>query len=146
MSYHSIIIALLLVVLGGCATYRDTSPARLQTLPQHFEEFDMKMAWEYKTSEGSTVVDGVVKNIRYYEMDDLEVWVVSLDDKGREINRAVDYVYKLKENEFGQFTVKIPQVASGSRLRFMYIYKGQDGGGDAGDATPWRNSFETVVP
>jgi hypothetical protein len=141
------VIVLFLMMLVGCATYNNDFSSRLQTLPQHYKEFDLKMAWEFKTAEGSTLIDGVVQNIRYYEMDDLEIWVISLDSKGGEINRAVDYVYRLKENEFGQFTLKIPRVASGSTVRFMYRYNGQDGGGgDSGGSTLWRQSFETVVP
>ena len=73
---------------------------RLQTLPQHYEQFDLKLAWEVKSLDGSTVIDGVVKNIRFYEMDELELWVLSLDANGKVVHRSEDFVFRLKENEF----------------------------------------------
>jgi len=118
----------------------------MQALPQHYEEFDMKMGWEFKTAGGSTEINGIAQNIRYYEMDDLEIWVVSLDTTGKELNRSVDYIYRLMENETGQFYLKIPQVASGSTVRFMYRYNGNEGGGESGSSIAWRQSFETIVP
>jgi hypothetical protein len=146
MRYVSVLFMLLLIVLSGCAAGKYASPLTMQAFPQHYKEFDMKMGWEFKTDDGSTVVNGIAQNIRYYEMDDLEIWVTSLDAEGKELNRSVDYVYRLMENESGQFYLKIPQVASGSRVRFMYRYNGHDGGGDSGGSIAWRQSFEAVVP
>jgi hypothetical protein len=146
MRINSVIVALALLLISGCATYQNDNLDRLRTLPQQYAEFDVKMAWEVKPVDGSTVIDGVVKNIRYYEMDDLEIWVASLDAKGKEEHRAVDYVYRLRENETARFTLKIPQVASGHKLRFWYSYSGSEGGGDSGNALTWRQSFDSAVP
>ena len=147
MRRNSMLIATILLLMGGCATYRNDNLDRMmQTFPQHYAQFDLKLAWEVKPVDGSTVVDGVMKNIRYYEMDELEIWVMSLDAKGKEMHRAVDFVYRLKENEVAPFTLKIPRVASGDKLRFIYRYIGLDGGGDSGDAVPWMQSFESEVP
>jgi hypothetical protein len=146
MCKNSMILALILLLMSGCATYRNDYLDRLQTLPQRYAEFDVKMAWGIKPVDGSTVIDGVVKNIRYHEMDGLEIWVASLDAKGKEEHRTVDYVYRLMENEIARFTLKIPRVASGSRLRFTYSYIGYEGGGDSGTALSWRQSFDSDVP
>ena len=146
MRRNSMICAIILLLMSGCATYRNGNLDRMQTLPQHYAQFDLKLAWEVKAVDGSTVIDGVVKNIRYYEMDELEIWVLSLDAEGKEEHRAVDYVYRLKDNEVAQFTLKIPRVASGSKLRFIYRYIGHDGGGESGNALSWMQSFESEVP
>jgi len=146
MRRNSILIAMILLQMCGCATYRSDNPERLLTLPQHYAEFDLKLAWEVKPVEGSTVIDGVVKNIRYYQMDELEIWVLSLDAEGKVVHRAADFVYSLKENEVAQFTLKLPRLASGSRIRFMYRYIGIEGGGDSRDSMSWRQSFDSVVP
>ena len=142
----SILVTMILLLTGGCATYRSDNLDRMQTLPQHYEQFDIKLAWEVKTVDDSTVIDGVVKNIRYYKMDELEIWVMSLDAVGKVVHRATDFVYSLRENEVAQFTLKIPRLASGSRLRFLYRYIGNEGGGDSGGALSWRQSFESEVP
>jgi hypothetical protein len=147
MRRNSIVIAMILLLqMCGCATYRSDNAERMQTLPQRYSELDLKLAWEVKQVGDSTVIDGVVKNIRYYQMDELEIWVLSLDAEGKVVHRAADFVYSLKENEVAQFTLKIPRLASGSRIRFMYRYIGIEGGGDSRDSLSWRQSFDSVVP
>jgi len=135
----------ILALLNGCATYPNVNQERMQTLPQQFSEFDAKLAWQVKSLGDSTVIDGVIKNIRYYEMDDVEIWVTSLDADGKDVQRAVDFIYLLKENESAAFTLKVPKVASGTKLHFMYKYIAQEGG-DSGDSLSWRQTFDSVVP
>ena len=146
MRHNSLIFFIIILLIPGCVTYRSDNRDKMQTLPQHYTQFDLKLAWEVIPVDGSTVINGVVKNIRYYEIDELEIWVLSLDANGKEVHRAVDFVYKLKENEVAQFTLKIPRAASGSKLRFTYRYFGRDGGDDSGGSLSWRQSFETEVP
>lgn len=140
-----LIVILLLLMIGGCAAYRSDNLDRMQSLPQHYKQFDLKLAWDVKQVDDSTVIDGIVKNIRYVEVDDLEIWVLSLDAGGKVVHRAADFVYRLRKNETGQFTLKIPRLAPGSKLRFTYSYVGSDGGGDSGGVT-WIQSFESQVP
>jgi hypothetical protein len=135
-----------MLFLSGCTSYRNDSLQRLKTLPERYAQFDAMLAWEFKSVDNSTVIDGVVKNIRYYEMNDLEVWVYSLDTNGKEMHRGMDFVYQLKENEAGPFTIKIPQVASGTRLQFLYRYLGLNGDSESADAASWSQSFESKVP
>lgn len=146
MRHYPVYFGMILSLMCGCATYHNDNLERLQTLPQHYTQFDLELAWDIIPVKDSTVIDGVVRNIRYYEMDGLEIWVASLDAKGKEVHRASDFVYTLKENEVAQFTLRIPRVASGSKLRFLYRYIGNDGGGDSGGAQSWRQSFESEVP
>lgn len=142
----SMVCATIAVLLNGCVTYRNDSLERMQTLPQHHSQFDAKLAWQVKSDGSSTVIEGVVQNIRYYEMDELEIWVFVLDAKGKEVYHAADFVYSLKEHEAAQFMLKMPLSASGTRLRFLYRYTGLDGGGESGGASKWSQSFETNVP
>lgn len=139
------LLGMIVLFLSGCAIYHNDSLERIQTLPQHYTQFDAKLAWEFKAVDNTTVIDGVVKNIRFYEMNELEIWVSSLDADGIEMHRAVYFVHSLKENEAAPFTLKIPRVASGNKLRFLYRYIGNDGG-DSGDALLWSQSFESQVP
>ena len=142
----SIVCTTFLMLLNGCATYRNDNLERMQALPQHYSQFDVKLAWEIKRAGNSTDIDGVVQNIRYYLMDDIEIWVSSLDEKGEEVHRSADFVYSLKENEAARFALKIPHAVSGTKLRFMYRYIGHEGGGEAGGDLTWRQTFETAVP
>jgi len=145
MRLKLLLIVMTLLIAGGCATYRNNSLEIMKTLPQHYEQFDMQMGWKITSGPDSTVISGVVKNIRYFEMDQLEIWIASLDAKGKEVHRGVDYVETLRNGDADSFSIKLPALASGSRLRFTYNYLGLDGGDPKG-AIGWTQSFETEVP
>ena len=78
MTRHICIMVSLLIVLVGCATHPDVNQVRLQSLPQHYTQFDIDMAWQVKSAGSQTVVDGEFKNLRYAFMDNIEVWVAVL--------------------------------------------------------------------
>jgi hypothetical protein len=153
MAKRIAVFALAALLTAGCATYHDTSRERLQALPQHYSQFDLVMGWETKLVNGKTVVDGVVKNVRYAAMYDLEIWVAVLDPRGKEKSRSVSYLIprQLNLDESADFSVKLPvAVAPGTRLRFTYRYRGSEGGEGIGSGlergTNWMQSFEAVVP
>jgi len=146
-----ITLILIAAFLGACATYHDTSSQRLPALPQHYSQFDVQMGWETRPIGEHTVVDGVVKNVRYAYMYDLEVWVAVLDSKGKELARSVSFIIpqQLYLNQTAPFSVKLPVSApSGTRLRFTYEYLGSDGGDNhlGGGGARWVQSFQAVVP
>lgn len=143
------ILLLAAALLSACATYPETQQ-RLQSMPQHYSQFDVVMGWEVKPSDGGTVVHGVVKNVRYYVMRGIEIWVAPLDAAGKEITRSVTYIIPndLMMDQSADFTVKLPvPVTEGERLRFTYKYFGSDGGdGAKGGGMDWMQSFVAVVP
>jgi len=111
---------------------------------QH-SDFDVKMSWDMNTIDGKTVIDGVIQNIRYAMMEDIEIWVALLDSNGKTVKRAVDLVMPLRldMNEVATFRVIFPLVVPhGAKLLFSYKYDGSDGG----DSTKWRQSFESYAP
>jgi hypothetical protein len=146
------LLVTLTALLSSCSTYPDTSRERFASLPQHYSQFDLKLAWEVRDLGGSTVVDGIVRNTRYAYMYDLEIWVAVLDNVGRVVARSVDYIVpqQLNEGYAAPFSVKLPIPAPpGTRLRFTYMYRGNEGGDGGGfgiGGIPWMQSFEIVVP
>jgi hypothetical protein len=146
------LLATLTALLGSCASYPDTSRERFASLPQHYSQFDLKLAWEVRDLGGGTVVDGIARNTRYAYMYDLEIWVAVLDNAGRVVARSVSYIIpqQLNEGAAAPFSVKLPVAAPpGTRLRFTYLYRGSEGGDGGGfgiGGTPWMQSFEIVVP
>lgn len=115
------------------------------TLPQQHSDFDVKMSWDMKIINGKSVIDGIVKNIRYAMMENIEIWVALLDSRGNTVERAVDLVMpmRLDLGEAASFRVVFQQVVPhGARLVFSYKYDGSDGG----DCINWRQSFEACAP
>ena len=146
MLCKSLCLVMIVLFLGGCTGYVNDSLQRMKTLPEHYTQFDAKLAWEVKSLDNSTMVDGVIENIRYYEMSEVEVWVYSLDADGKETYRGVDMIYQIKQNEAKSFTIKLPRLASGTRLQFLYRYLGLNGDSESADAVSWSQSFEAKVP
>lgn len=146
MTWKAAVVLVVVLLASGCATYRNDSLERLQTLPQHYELFDAKLAWDVKTVDSSTIISGVIKNIRYYMMEELEIQAAPLTADGREGARDTYFVTGIKENEAAPFILKLPAAPPGSTLRFRYRYIGNEGGGDSGDALTWRQSFDWKIP
>jgi hypothetical protein len=146
MLRFSLVCVIILTIVNGCATSGNFNQERMKSLPQKYSQFDAKLAWEIKSVGDSTVIDGVIQNIRYYEMDELEIWISALDAKGKDVHRAAAFIYSLRENDTGQFTVTLPRVEPGTKLRFLYHYVGHDGGNESGSASRWSQSFEASVP
>ncbi|HEY5512124.1 MAG TPA: hypothetical protein VIK40_00640 [Geomonas sp.] len=149
MVRYLIYLSALVISLGGCASYPDVNRDRLESLPQHYIQFDMILSWQVRSAGAQTVVDGVLKNVRWTFMDDVEVWVAALDASGKPTARSVSFIIpnELRRDEVAPFTVKLPVgVVPGTRLRFTYKYTGSDGGNDGPSATSWMQSFEAEVP
>jgi hypothetical protein len=141
----------MIFMLAGFASTSDVMREQLKTLPQHYSQFDVNMAWDVKTVGGNTVINGVVRNIRYASMEDLEIWVALHDAKGKLLGRAVSFVIprRLDMDVTAPFDIKLPMVASpGSKFIFTYKYAGSDGGGNdgtRGGGVNWMQSFESSV-
>jgi hypothetical protein len=143
--------AALLLSLAGCASFPDVNRERLESLPQHYAQFDAVLAWEVRGVGAETVIDGEFKNIRYSAMDNVEVWVEVLDPAGKTVARSVGFVvpHLLRLDDIAPFTMKLPVSAvPGTNLRFTYRYRGLDGGGPdgGGDVENWMQSFDAVIP
>lgn len=133
--YLGILISFL-IFLGGCATTQpNVDQARLESLPQHYVQFDVDMAWQVKSVGSQTYVTGELKNLRFQFMDEIEVWVAVLDAAGKQKARSVSFIapHELKQGEVAPFSLTLPvAVSQGTKLRFTYNYTGSDGGDDKG--------------
>jgi len=147
-----IIAVSMALLLAGCSTYHSTGRQQLEALPQHYSQFDLKLAWDTKVVGNQTLIEGMVQNVRYASMHDLEIWVTVLDPAGKVVARAMTFVIpmQLRIDETAEFGVKLPvAVTPGMKLRFTYKYTGNEGG--SGTGTPfgggsWMQSFDAVTP
>lgn len=141
-------ILLLAALLGGCASYPAAAPQPIETLPQQYTQFDLVLGWDTLLGPATTVVDGRVRNVRYFQMHDLEIWVALLDRAGEVAARGMTFIIPsdLGLDQEAPFTVEIPAAARpGDRLRFTYKYRGSDGG-DGPRGTSWMQTFDAAVP
>ena len=141
-----ILLISMMIIMGGCASYRDVYKERFDSLPQRYSQFDLKIAWETKVTESGTVVEGVVKNARYFEMTGVEIWVSLLDNNGRTLGRSASFIIprSLREYDTAPFSLTLPVRAQpGMKLQFTYRYRKHEGH-DENDF--WMQSFEVGVP
>jgi len=150
MKQICLISIVVIFVLFGFTSISEQMKNQLETLPQHYSQFDMKMAWAVKADNGKTAIDGVIQNIRYATMEDVEIRVSALDSNGNEISHSSSIIIPLRLNkdDLAPFNVVLPvTVNAGTKLMFTYKYFGNDGGGgDGGGVGSWMQSFESIVP
>ena len=77
---------------SGWGSSSDGLRERFGTLPERYTQYDLVLAWETKSLGSGTVIDGVVKNVRYAYLDGLEVWVEVLDASGKAAVRASCFI------------------------------------------------------
>lgn len=136
------------LLLGGFTSLPDQLKEQLNTLPQNYSHFDVKMGWDVTTGNGSTIINGVIQNVRFATMEGIEIWVSALDAGGKTVSRSVDYVIPrtLNKGDISSFSVTLPTTATpGTKLLFTYKYSGSDGGGSDGGGDYWIQSFESAV-
>ncbi|KAB0663917.1 hypothetical protein F6V25_15790 [Oryzomonas japonica] len=137
-----------LFLLGGFTSLPDRLREQLKTSPQHYSQFDVNMGWDVKAEKGITAINGVIQNVRYATMEDIEIWVSSIDASGKVVSRSVGYVIPrtLEKDGLTTFGVTLPTMAApGTKLIFTYKYSGSDDGGSDGGGTKWMQSFESIV-
>lgn len=113
-----------------------------EKLPQRYSNFDVKMEWCISIKDRKTVIEGLIRNVRYSRMENIEIWVRHLDTREKTIGRAVELVTPqcLELYESTTFRLVLPDVVPpGAKLVFTYKYSGDDGG----DASDWMQSFES---
>lgn len=136
---------LFVLSLAGCVVYPDLNRQRLASLPEHYANFDMALAWETRPAGSATEIDGVLKNRRYQRMVEIEVWVSILDASGKVVARSVSYVIPrvLQLDEVAPFSLTVPAPAPpGTRLLFTYRYYTHDDD----NGLEWMQSFDAIVP
>lgn len=147
-----VFLSCLIAILSGFSSRSDEMLHQLRSLPQHYAQFDVDLAWKFRAVDGKTVVSGVVRNVRYATMEDLEIWVALYDSRAKLLGRAVCYVVprQLNLDDAAPFDVQLPIAASpGNKFIFTYKYNGLDGGGSEGmngGGVNWMQSFESIVP
>lgn len=147
------LMVLMSTVLLLCAVFCRFSSASDQlkepfiTLPHHYSQFDVHMGWNVTTDSTGTSIEGIIQNVRYAQMEQIEIWVSAVAADGKPISRTTNFVMpqRLNMGDMTSFSLKLPVAAIvGTKLIFTYKYEGSDGGDDGG-VIRWMQSFDSAM-
>lgn len=148
MLKYFLFLALTALSINGCCavSYKDNYRNQLANAPQHYSQFDIELAWETKVEDSKTTINGVVKNIRYAYMNNLEISVSAINDKAKTVEKSLCYVIpqQLKQDDITTFSMTFPvKLEPGTKLSFSYQYEANEGNDEA---MQWMQSFDSKVP
>jgi hypothetical protein len=138
------VLIIAVAVLTGFMSVSNELKAKMEQMPRHYSQFDAKIGWAVTSGNTGTTINGIIKNVRYARMENIEVWVSLFDANGKLLARSVDYVIptRLVRDDLAPFTILLSSAApTDGKLIFTYKYVGEDGGDNGGD-TAWMQSFE----
>ncbi len=126
MAHRIIFWALLLLSVGGCASYRKELDANPPFTPHRFSSYDLEVAWKTEQSDGGLRLAGAVTNRRDYFLHDLELTARLVDREGKVLARETytdfpTYVPPGKEAPF-RMELRLPAGGAVERIRFSYVY------------------------
>jgi hypothetical protein len=131
------ILMLVAAVLTGCmgtAGYRD--PGNPVDFPYHQSAYDLQVGWKPVLSGTDLHIEGVLRNVRFFQVRDLDVTVYLYDRNGILKGKGGDLPLPVPvaQGDVAEFDVKLGTVtiSPGDRLEFKVIYYDLDGdrGGD----------------
>jgi hypothetical protein len=126
MTIRRFIVILMLLVTASCSSYRKEFDANPAYTPHFFRNNNVEVAWQTERIGQEIRLSGKVINYRYAFMRDLELTARVLGDKGAVLTKETiidfpTYIPTGKDAPF-QMTLRLPDSAAPSRLRFNYTY------------------------
>lgn len=130
------------ISLTACASTNVAKPSPAAGYTFRHDDFDFRYAWKTSRSGEGLRIDGLIKNIRYPQIEDLDV-TVSLLNKGRDvISEGVSFPVPqlMNKNDYRSFDVVFKDVnpSEVDQLRFRVGYRASDGGTLG---IIWKSSF-----
>lgn len=126
MAKTIVILTLLLLSCSGCATYHKEIDTNPPYSPHHFSYHDLDITWQAERSGDVIAISGTVRNIRSYYLQDLELTVRLVNEKGKVIARDtyVDFPNYLPPDKTAPFHMKfaLSPGTQANRLHFSYVY------------------------
>ncbi|BCS53366.1 hypothetical protein [Geobacter sp. SVR] len=136
----------LLIPLGqGCTAAAQYSVA---DFPFRHTAYDYKVAWKTGQAGNGTTIDGIMKNTRYPDIDqlDLTIFLIGPNQKVRARTTTIPAPQQSRRNDVVPFSAKLKDVSlnQGDTLVFELHYRGSEGGGGrsgGGGGVDWHSTF-----
>lgn len=110
--------------------------------PYRYSSFDIKVEWNTVQSGNTLVVNGLIKNVRYTQIEDIDVTISLLDKEKKEVSSGgalpIPIVLKSYDSEPFSAPLKGAGIQPGSALQFVIRYRVNEGGTDN---YTWMTSF-----
>lgn len=126
MAQRFMLVALLLLVTAGCATYHKELDGNPPFSAHRFSSYDLEVAWRTEQSGDAIKLAGTVTNHRTYFLRDLELTARLVDNEGKVIARETftdfsTYLPSGKSEPF-RMELRLPSGGRVERIHFSYVY------------------------
>lgn len=136
----SLILLLIIAGMPACASLKSSQNDPMAQFPYRHNAYDLIVAWNSLQTEHGTIIDGLIKNVRYPEVRDIDLTVKVFDPKGSLLSKGSFLLVPapLSMYESAPFIVKLPDapLAKGNVIEFIMRYHGNDG---------YRNNFDWLT-
>jgi hypothetical protein len=125
-----LLLAALLIAAAGCASTQTAKYQPFTGYPFRHNGFDVKQAWKTTPTPRGLAVEGVLKNVRYPYMEDVELTVSLVRDRSKVIAQDSFFVRgTLGNDQYCNFATLLKEVtvAAGDQLRFSIAYRAVEG-------------------
>jgi hypothetical protein len=138
----SVLMVTLLAAFTGCSGIPVGSTNPSDRYPFRHTDFDFKVAWKISQAGQGIVADGILKNVRYFQVGDIQLWVKVLtkDNKVMAEGSTLFFLHPLGMDEYQPFNVRLDNVKlnPGDLLTFVIQYRVLD---DRRNIFSWLSSF-----
>jgi hypothetical protein len=138
----TVVLVALLTAFAGCASLSAVRKNPFHGYPFRHDDFDFRYAWKTTPAGQGIVVDGILMNVRYYQVDNMQLWVKVLNKEKKVIAERSTLFLPLPVDsyDYRPFSVKLDNVAlsAGDMLKFTILYRVND---DYKSSSSWLSSF-----
>jgi hypothetical protein len=137
-----LILIVLIAGLAACASFKAPQNYPVVQLPYLHSSFNLDVAWNTMQTGNDTVIEGLIKNVRHPELQDIDLSVMVFDPSGRLLSKGfLPVPNNLKINESVPFSIKLKgdTIAQANILEFIIHYRASDDGRNGID---WLSSFK----
>ncbi len=128
------------MMMALTAMAAETDPAA--AFPYRYTAFDINVAWTIVKTDSALDVRGLIKNLRYGQLEDLDISVSLLDKekKSLAVGGALPIPIVLKPDDYVSFSapLKGAVLRPGAMLQFVIRYRVHEG---ADEDYGWMTSF-----
>lgn len=139
---RAVMLMTLLAAFAGCTAMPAARTSPFAGYPFRHDDFDFNVAWKTSPAGQGVNVDGILKNVRYAQVSDIQLWVkvLSKDKKVMTEESTLLLPVSLNTDDSLPFSVTLKNVvlAPGNMLNFVIMYRVND---DSKSSSAWLSSF-----